>query len=178
MHYNCFTANSDYDQAHILNEYFFSVFTRVLHQPHYLPWTRFTTAPSDVHVYNALMTVDPNKAQGIDQISPKVWKRSAPVLYYPLYHLCTECLANSTLPTEWQIHTIIYTYFQIQWPLSYKNYRPISPLCIIYKVFERLVYGKTLPFLLQQLTVVQFEFLLNRSAIQQLISAANTAQEA
>jgi len=40
------------------------------------------------------------------------------------------------------------------------------------------VYDKTLTFLLQQLTVVQFGFLPNRSAIQQLLSVANTVQEA
>ena len=40
------------------------------------------------------------------------------------------------------------------------------------------MYDKTLPFWLKQLTVFQFGFLPNRSAIQQLLTVANTVQEA
>ena len=134
-------------------------------------------AISSSDVYNALTALDPSKTQGIDRISPKVWKKSAPVLYYPLHHLFTKCLANITLPTEWQIHTIT-PIFKSGDRSAIKNYRPISLLCIVSKVLERLVYDKILPFLLQQLTVFQFGFLPNRSAIQQLLSVANIVQEA
>ena len=105
-------------------------------------------APYTLHkidVYDALTALDPNKAQRIDHISPKVWKISAPALYYPLYHLFTNCIASSTLPTEWQTHTITLI-FKSGDHSAVKNYRPISLLCIVSKVLERLVYNKTLPF--------------------------------
>jgi len=87
---------------------------------------------------------------------------------------CTGYLQPMTLPTEWQIHTII-PIFTSGDHSAIKNYRSFFLLCIVFKVFERLVYDKTSPFLLQQLTVV---FFLNRSAIQQLLSVANTVKEA
>ena len=185
MHYNyCSSASTDHDQANLFKEYFFSVFTRdssstlntVLDSPpNSNILDNITISPHDV--YDALTALDPNKAQGIDHISPKVWKISAPALYYPVYHLFAKCIANSTLPAEWQTHTI-KPIFKSGDRSAVNNYRPISLLCIVSKVLERLVYDKTLPFLLKQLTVFQFGFLPNRSAIQQLLTVANTVQEA
>ena len=99
-----------------------------------------------------------------------------PALYYPLYHLFIKCLANSTLPSKWQ-HTIIPIYKSGDCA-AVNNYRPISLLCIVSKVLERLVYDKTMPFLLQSLTAVQFGFLPNRSALQQLLLVTNTVHKA
>ena len=113
MHYNSFSVSTDHDQANLFNVYFFLVFTRDFSStlntaldspPNSNILDNITISPHDV--YDALTALDPNKAQGIDHISPKVWKISASALYYPVYHLFAKCIANSTFPAEWQTHTI------------------------------------------------------------------------
>ena len=140
MHYSSSTASTDLDQARLFNEYFFSAFTRdsspvsftaldSLHNSNISE--NIFISPNDScnrieqnDVYDALTALDPNKAQGIDHISPKVWKLGAPVSCHPLYYLFTKCLANSTLSIEWQIHTIT-PIFKSGDRSFINNYRPI-----------------------------------------------------
>ena len=52
-----------------------------------------------------------------------------------------------------------------------KNYRPISLLCVLSKVLERIIYNKVIEFIRPKLSEFQFGFLKNRSALQQLLAA-------
>ena len=119
------------------------------------------------------VSLDPSIAQGIDHLSPKIWKISAPYLTEPLCHLFTRCLANATLPTDWLIHCIIPIYKSGGRDLV-SNYRPISLLCVVSKVLERLIYNKVMPFLLDNFSKYQFGFLPKRSSTQQLLLVLNT----
>ena len=74
------------DKAHLFNQYFFSVFTR---DSSSTPTTSFSAVHTNTldnifissqEVYEALASLDPNKAQGIDYLSPKIWKTCAPYL--------------------------------------------------------------------------------------------------
>ena len=116
MYYGSDHGVSDSDKAHLFNKYFFSVFTRDSS-------TTPTTSSSSIHtntldsisissheVYEALASLDPNKAHGIDCLSPKIWKTCAPYLSEPLCHLYTKCLQNSSLPKEWLVHCITPVY--------------------------------------------------------------------
>ena len=49
------------------------------------------------------------------------------------------------------------------------NYRPISLLCSVSKVLERLIYDKISSFTLAQVTNNQFGFMPNHSCLQQLL---------
>ena len=50
-----------------------------------------------------------------------------------------------------------------------KIYRPISFLCIVSKVLERIVYNRIMNFAMNSFTQHQFDFLPRRSTLQQLI---------
>ena len=50
------------------------------------------------------------------------------------------------------------------------NYRPISLLCIISKVLERVVYNNVINFLNGTFSVSQFGFLPRHSSLQQLLN--------
>ena len=58
------------------------------------------------------------------------------------------------------------------------NYRPISLLCIVSKILERLVYNKVMPFLFNTFSTHQFGFLPKRSTIQQLLLVLNIIHKA
>ena len=80
-------AYSDYDKANLFNEYFNSVFTKdfcvlpdlntIPCPPKYINNNEF----SDPEVFEALTCLDPNKAMGIDMISPSI-------VLQPLFNLC------------------------------------------------------------------------------------------
>ena len=57
-------------------------------------------------------------------------------------------------------------------------YRPISLLCIVSKILERLVYNKVMPFLFNTFSTYQFGFLPKRSTIQRLLLVLNIIHKA
>jgi len=58
------------------------------------------------------------------------------------------------------------------------NYRPISLLCVISKVLERIIFNSTINFLSNSFTSYQFGFLPGRSTLQQLLIFINDLFEA
>ena len=119
-------------------------------------------------VFDALINLNPLKAQGCDNISPYVLKYCATSLVTSVTRLFTACLTQYCLPQEWKIHKIR--------PIPKKgdlsnvsNYRPISLLCCLSKVMEAIVYMKIIPFIYPKINKCQFGFLENRSCLSQLL---------
>ena len=172
-------ASSDVDKATLFNEYFFSVFVRSSYQ---LPLTCDLKRPSsyldeisfcDLDVFRVLRSLDPSKAMGCDGISPKLLKNCALALYQPLHHLFSLSLLQNYLPSEWHTH-LIKPIFKSGNRNSVRNYRPISLLCAVSKVLERLVYNGIVDFVSNSVSIQQFGFLRGRSALQQLLIMFNT----
>ena len=89
LHLDSNFASSDYEKATLFNHYFHSVFTRSSFQsPPLLPPTlskAFSKVVfSDHDVFCALRSLDPSKAMGCDNISPKLLK-TVPWLYIYLF---------------------------------------------------------------------------------------------
>lgn len=81
----------------------------------------------------------------------------------------TYCLSQHQLPKDWKTHRVTPIYKSGVRALV-KNYRPISLLCTISKVLERLVYDQICDFTLGQISLDQFGFLPKHSCLQQLLS--------
>ena len=65
-----------------------------------------------MEVYEALSSLDPNKASGIDDIPPRILqliKLCADALYRPLYNLFTISLRYGIIPTGWK-YTKLFHY--------------------------------------------------------------------
>ena len=92
-------------------------------------------------VFVGLSHLSSKKSVGIDDIPSVVWKSCATALCEPVHHLFTLCFSQSYIPPEWKIHCVT-PIFKSGDKVSVKNYRPISKLCIISKVFERIVFDK------------------------------------
>ena len=125
--------------------------------PVYFNWvllqlSEITVNESDV--FDALIPLNPNKAQGCDNVNPHVLKYCCTFIVSPVTHLFSTCLNQSTLPQEWKVHKIC--------PIPKKgdlskvtNYRPISLLCCLSKVLESIIYAKMIPFVYPQLNKYQ-----------------------
>jgi len=167
-------ANTDYSKAELFNQYFFSVFTECSSQEPNLDESNLPDMSlKEIHlaesdVYNALTSLNPNKATGIDSVSPCVLKHCASALVAPLFYLFTTSLDTTIIPTEWKTHMIVPV-FKANEKTSVKNYRPISLLCNVSKVLEGLIYDKVFNAVSKHISPCQFGFQRNTSSLQQLI---------
>jgi len=177
------TATTDEDKAKLLNHYFFSVYTHTSYQlppihevPHTTP-TLNCICINEQQVYKALVSLDTSKAAGIDAINPSILKHCATPLTQPLCHLFCYCLTACDIPSEWRIHCIT-PIFKSGDRSNAANYRPISLLCVVSKILERLIYNYLVTFLTNSFSNQQFGFLAGRSALQQLLLFTNNLLEA
>ena len=118
-------AGTDMNKANLFNCYFHSVFSSsssnsslsstddLPQSSRYLNIIEFT----ETEVFQVLTTLDPNKALGIDNISPRVLWACALALYKPLHHLFTLSIRNGVIPAQWKIHKIILQYLNLVIPV-------------------------------------------------------------
>ena len=124
---------------------------------------------SESDVWKVLCSLDPGKALGPDKISPKLLRECATPLTPPITALFNYCLSSASIPNEWKSHKITPIFKSGDRSLV-SNYRPISLLCVISKVLEKLVYQNVIEFLRPQLSPYQFGFLSNRSCLHKLLT--------
>ncbi len=100
---------------------------------------------SILEVKDMLKILKPDKASGPDTISPRVLKNTSETLAPILQKLFNNCLKACRFPDSWKLANVI--------PIHKKgateetaNYRPISLLSCVGKVFERCVCKKILNF--------------------------------
>ena len=140
------SAVSDYHKACLFYQYFHSVFTKSSFKlpPVSAPLMNISEITiSELDVYKALSSLDTTKASGCDSISAKLLKHCTIALYQPLHHLFSLSLCQHYISLEWRTH-LIRPIFKSGNKQDVKNYRPISLLCVVSKVLERLVYDNVL----------------------------------
>ena len=96
---------------------------------------------SELEVFEALSSLDTTKAMGVDGIGPKILKHCTLALFKPLHHLFLLSLSQHCLPKDWRSHLIIPV-FKFGDKSSVRNYCPISLLCSVSKVLEKLFTTK------------------------------------
>jgi hypothetical protein len=85
-------------------------------------------------------------ATGLDQISNKVLKLAAPVIYKQLTDLFNLSLKSREYPDDWKLAKV-FPAFKAGERNDPNNYRPISVLSTISRVFEKLVYEQIYHYL-------------------------------
>ena len=97
-------------------------------------------------VLKLLSKLDVTKATGLDQISNKVLKQAAPVIYKQLTELFNLSLKSGEYPVDWKLAKVSPV-FKAGERNDPNNYRPISILSTISRVFEKLVYEQIYNYL-------------------------------
>ena len=127
-------------------------------------------------VFEALSSLDTSKACGADGISPKILKHCAVALYQPIHHLFMLSLSQHYLPMEWRSHLII-TVYKSGDKSSVQNYHPISLLCVISEVLEKLIYNKIYPYVSKFISPFRCGFRPKHSSTQQLLIFLHSLQD-
>ena len=111
-----------------------------------------------------------NSACGWDELSVKFLKLSTEFIVDPLTHICNQSLQEGIFPEQLKIANVIPLYKSDD-PMCFNHYRPVSLLCILSKVFERIMYTRLLKFL-ENLKIIyenQFGFRKYHSTYMALI---------
>ena len=93
-------------------------------------------------VRKVIMNLDLSKASGPDYIPVVVLKNCEPELSYILAELFNKCLKESCFPDCWKVSSVVPVFKNVgEWSTA-KNYRPVSLLSVVSKVFEKLVNNR------------------------------------
>ena len=107
----------------------------------------FSLQPTTNEVVSKLLEdINPSKAVGIDNIGGRFLRDGASVLKDPITKLCNLSITLSKFPKECKIAKL-KPLFKKGSKLEAKNYRPISLLPLVSKVFEKIIHTQTQSFL-------------------------------
>lgn len=168
------------DKAEILNNYFISQ-SKVLNENDPLPNITFLHNPllrticlTTIDVANVINSLKPNKAVGPDQIHNCILKAASSYIVEPITRFFNRCLIESKFPKPWKIAHITPLYKKGPKEVC-SNYRPISLLSCVGKVFESCVHKYLLAFLTENniITPSQSGFIPGDSTVNQLVSIYN-----
>lgn len=91
---------------------------------------------------DAILTMKENKAPGIDDIRTEQIKNFGPETCKWILDLINVCVQKCHIPKAWQKAHITALLKPGKEPTDAKNFRPISLLCHLYKVMERMVLNR------------------------------------
>ena len=93
------------------------------------------------YVFELLTDLNSSKATGSDNIPPRLLKVSASALAAPLTRLVNYCIEQSCWIDKWK-ESNITPVFKKDSEANKSNYRPVSILPSISKIFERVMYNQ------------------------------------
>ena len=166
------------NKANLFNAYFVSISSLDIDRaPPQLPAFNFKTdkrielvQTTESEVEKLLSTLNPHKSTGPDGIGNWVLKTCSHTLAKPLTTLFNKLLENGNFPKEWKTASVCPVYKKGN-KSEVGNYRPISLLCNMSKVLEKIVYKKLYEYLMEHNLLIEHNsgFKKNDSTINQLL---------
>ena len=169
-------VSDDQGKANILNEYFCSISKVVdngIETPNFEPRTISTfTALHITHmeVSDILKNLKLGKASGCDLISHQMLRYTADTVNKPLCTLFNLSLQSKIFPSLWK-KAVVIPLFKKGDKHEISNYRPVSLISCVGKVFERIVFKHMYNYLIDNNLFynLQSGFLPTHTTVYQLI---------
>ena len=131
--------------------------------------------PSLDVVFNLLRNIDEKKATGLDMIPSQLLKMAASIVTPSLTAIFTKSIITGIYPTEWKMARVTPVFKKGE-KSDLNNYRPISVIPVVSKVFEKIVYDQPYQYLNdnQLLSSCQSGFRSLHSTLTALLEATNS----
>ncbi len=164
------------NKAEIFNEFYASVST-IDNPDGIIPTNNIATGPFldnitilQHDVYEALSKLKTNKATGPDNIGNILLKRCAPSISNVLTRIFNLSLSIGKFPKGWKIANIVPIHKKGS-VHDFKNYRPVSLLPCVSKIFEKLIFKEVYLHLRRNSILSEFQsgFTPGDSTLNQLI---------
>ena len=98
-----------------------------------------------------------NGAAGHDEIKASILKSISFSIIDPVAYICNLSLNEGVFPSELKIANVLPLY-KADDPFLFNNYRPVSLLNVLSKVFEKVMYSRVSEFLETFKILVNFKF--------------------
>ena len=118
---------------------------------------------------DALQHLKPGKAPGPDSICPELILHAGAALKFWLRDFLSSCLRRLKIPKIWRRALIVAISKPIKPVGEPKSYRPISLLCVPYKILERLIYARNEPLIDPLVPKEQAGFRREKSTVDQVV---------
>jgi hypothetical protein len=96
-------------------------------------------------IVRAVMSIK-SKSKGADLIPICFIKLCLPVIVPVLEHIFNYCLQNGVFPDLWKLAHIV-PLPKVENPIQCKDYRPVSILCVLGKILEKIVHSQVSDFI-------------------------------
>ena len=93
------------------------------------------------YVREIISNLNPMKTVGVDRISPRLLRLSAPVLAEEVTKLINYFIANQTWPLEWKTSNITPV-FKKQEDTYKGNCSPVSIFTLLSKIYEKILFDQ------------------------------------
>ena len=117
----------------------------------------------------ALQHLKPGKAPGPDSIFPELIIHAGAALKSWLRDFISSCLRRLKIPKIWRRALVVAIPKPGKPVGDPKSYRPISLLCVLYKILERLIYARIEPLIDALLPKKQAGFRRGKSTVDQVV---------
>ena len=117
----------------------------------------------------ALQRVKPGKAPGPDSICPELILHAGAAMKSWLCGFLSSCLRQLKIPKVWRRALVVAIPKPSKPVGDPKSYRPISLLCVPYKILERLIYARVEPIVDPLLPREQAGFRRGKSTVDQVV---------
>lgn len=123
-------------------------------------------------ILRTLKSLDPSKGAGPDGLPPAFFIKTADSIHVALYLIFNTCLREGVFPTTWK-RAFITPIHKSGEKENVENYRPISILSALSKLFEKLVHGALYPLFHRLIIPEQHGFVKRRSTTTNLMVFTN-----
>jgi len=97
-------------------------------------------------VFKAIKRIRNDCSTGNDNIPSKYLKASIETITSPICHIINSCIENQLFPHQWKISRISPVP-KVNKPTCHSDYRPISILPILSKVYERVILNQLVAYI-------------------------------
>ena len=134
----------------------------------------FLNAVTENEVHNAIMSLRDNNSTGSDCLTTKTLKLAANFIKTPLSCIINLSFSQGVFPTSFKTAKVIPIHKKGSKD-NIENYRPISLLSNLSKIFERLMYNRLYDYLhrFKMLYNKQFDFRKGHSTVDAVINSVN-----
>lgn len=145
---------------------------------HYLTGTdkRFQFRPTNTNqILTLLNKLSKSKATGLDKISARLIRECADLICIPMCDIFNQSLNLGIFPDEWKCARVTPLFKQGE-RSDVNNYRPISVISVVAKVFERIVYDQLYAYLTEHDIISKYQsgFRTIHSTVTALLEATDS----
>ena len=107
-------------------------------------------------VLSLLNKLNKSKATGLDMISARLIRECADLICTPICNIFNQSISQGIFPDDWKCARVT-PLFKAGDRNDVNNYRPISVISVVAKVFERIVYDQLYAYLEEHSIICKYQ---------------------